>query len=583
MKTTSLTGLPLAALLLAALPALAQTGNVGIGTTIPDASAALDVSSTTQGLLPPRLTQTQRDAVKTPAAGLVVFNTDTGVLNTWDGMRWVAALADTTPTSTSFAYIGSPQTYTVPAGVFSLVVDAAGGSGQGVIFSSGGGGLGGRVQATLAVVPGQVLTIYVGQTGTAAGGYNGGGAGVSNSIFGITDGGGGGASDVRTGAAGLADRVLVAGGGGGAGIANGGAAGGVSGTAGSSYGSGGGQGGTASSGGAGGSYGAATGGAGTAGSGGAGNGGVGGGGGYYGGGGGAYGGGGGGSSYAGPGTSAVVHTPGYQTGNGYVTLHTPVPATTPAPYLDGSNITAGVIKNQTAQQVGANFNIDGTGAVGRLGVGTSAPFTQLTNGDGTTNVIGTDSYGVGTHSINWASAEAGYVGGFYNGANAGSAGGLAVKVASASAAALDVSQGGTAAGAGTPLLRVSGGGNVGVGTSSPATRLDVNGNLRLAVRLCPVNQPVYVLTAADVAYSIFKVEDGHFANFLALPDASGGQVEGQELTVLTRATTPCTIGTPNTDSTTAVALVADNVSGTHAARYVWALPASGTGRWLRVQ
>jgi len=70
---------PLAALLLLAAPRLAhaQTGSVGIGTTAPDASAALDISSTSKGLLLPRLTLAQRDALTAsttapPVAGLVI-------------------------------------------------------------------------------------------------------------------------------------------------------------------------------------------------------------------------------------------------------------------------------------------------------------------------------------------------------------------------------------------------------------------------------------------------------------------------------------------------------------------------------
>lgn len=51
-------------------------GNVGIGTTSPTASALLDVSSTTKGLLTPRMTQAQRNAIPSPAPGLLVFQTD---------------------------------------------------------------------------------------------------------------------------------------------------------------------------------------------------------------------------------------------------------------------------------------------------------------------------------------------------------------------------------------------------------------------------------------------------------------------------------------------------------------------------
>jgi hypothetical protein len=49
--------------------------NIGIGTTSPNASALLDVSSTTKGFLPPRMTTTQKNAISSPAAGLVVYDT----------------------------------------------------------------------------------------------------------------------------------------------------------------------------------------------------------------------------------------------------------------------------------------------------------------------------------------------------------------------------------------------------------------------------------------------------------------------------------------------------------------------------
>ena len=65
-------------------------GNVGIGTTSPSASALLDVSSTTQGLLPPRMTSTQRDAISSPAAGLMIYNTTTNKLNFYNGTAWEA-------------------------------------------------------------------------------------------------------------------------------------------------------------------------------------------------------------------------------------------------------------------------------------------------------------------------------------------------------------------------------------------------------------------------------------------------------------------------------------------------------------
>jgi hypothetical protein len=57
--------------------------NVGIGTTSPTSTAILDVTSTTKGFLPPRMTTTQRDAISSPAAGLVIYNTTTSKLQVY--------------------------------------------------------------------------------------------------------------------------------------------------------------------------------------------------------------------------------------------------------------------------------------------------------------------------------------------------------------------------------------------------------------------------------------------------------------------------------------------------------------------
>jgi uncharacterized protein (TIGR02145 family) len=61
---------------------------VGIGTTNPDSSSILDVSSTTAGFLPPRLTTVQRTAIATPAVGLTIYNTDINCLEWWNGSIW---------------------------------------------------------------------------------------------------------------------------------------------------------------------------------------------------------------------------------------------------------------------------------------------------------------------------------------------------------------------------------------------------------------------------------------------------------------------------------------------------------------
>src|SRR5439155_16631123 len=53
-----------------------STGAAGIGTTTPDASSLLDVTSTTKGVLVPRMTKTERDAIASPATGLLIYQTN---------------------------------------------------------------------------------------------------------------------------------------------------------------------------------------------------------------------------------------------------------------------------------------------------------------------------------------------------------------------------------------------------------------------------------------------------------------------------------------------------------------------------
>jgi hypothetical protein len=56
---------------------LHEDGGLLIGTgAVPNASAALDVDSTTKGFLPPRMTNAQRTAIASPAVGLMVYCTD---------------------------------------------------------------------------------------------------------------------------------------------------------------------------------------------------------------------------------------------------------------------------------------------------------------------------------------------------------------------------------------------------------------------------------------------------------------------------------------------------------------------------
>jgi len=69
-------------------PTNAQNGSVGIGTVNPNPSAILELSSTEKGFLLPRLTSAQRDAIVSPAEGLILFNTSTGRPNYYYSGNW---------------------------------------------------------------------------------------------------------------------------------------------------------------------------------------------------------------------------------------------------------------------------------------------------------------------------------------------------------------------------------------------------------------------------------------------------------------------------------------------------------------
>lgn len=156
----------------------------------------------------------------------------------------------------NFNYTGVVQTWVVPPCVTSINVVVAGAKGGGNT-----GGNGARLTATIAVTPGQTLSIYVGGQGSCgnnSGGWNGGGTGFASNPANANYNscGGGGATDIRIGGTTLTNRVIVAGGGGGKSGGSGPVAGGSAncqnGSPGTSTFGGGGGGGTQISGGAGG-------------------------------------------------------------------------------------------------------------------------------------------------------------------------------------------------------------------------------------------------------------------------------------------------------------------------------------------
>jgi len=63
---------------------------IGIGTTTPDASAALDITHSSKGVLIPRMTETERDAISAPASGLLIYQTDNNPnFYYYNGFSWI--------------------------------------------------------------------------------------------------------------------------------------------------------------------------------------------------------------------------------------------------------------------------------------------------------------------------------------------------------------------------------------------------------------------------------------------------------------------------------------------------------------
>lgn len=88
--TNRLKTVALSLVLLSSTASYAQN-NVGINTSSPNPSAALDVTSSTQGVLVPRMLSSDRSAITSPATGLLVYQTDgTAGFYYYNGSAWVA-------------------------------------------------------------------------------------------------------------------------------------------------------------------------------------------------------------------------------------------------------------------------------------------------------------------------------------------------------------------------------------------------------------------------------------------------------------------------------------------------------------
>jgi hypothetical protein len=77
---------------------------------LPDSSAWLDISGTSKGVLLPRMTSLQREAISNPAAGLLVFDTDKSCFYYFDGNAWKVMVSVTEPNAPGISKFASDAT-----------------------------------------------------------------------------------------------------------------------------------------------------------------------------------------------------------------------------------------------------------------------------------------------------------------------------------------------------------------------------------------------------------------------------------------------------------------------------------------
>lgn len=98
--------------------------SISVGSGVPATSAIVDMNTTMQGFLPPRLNTFQRNVIKNPVIGLTIYNTDTNCLEWWIGSIWYNACGNESISTTSN---GSAKV---------IIVDCLNGTANGIIGGS---------------------------------------------------------------------------------------------------------------------------------------------------------------------------------------------------------------------------------------------------------------------------------------------------------------------------------------------------------------------------------------------------------------------------------------------------------------
>lgn len=151
---------------------------VGIGTTAPDASSALDITSTDSGVLIPRMTQTDRDNIASPATGLLIYQTNnTPGFYFYNGTTWIAiGTGDKNTLDQAYDQGGAGVGRLITADNGEIEINGLNPNGSGLVVtnSSGGGGAitAGSFSATAGfqtVEPTAILATATGQNGNVIG------------------------------------------------------------------------------------------------------------------------------------------------------------------------------------------------------------------------------------------------------------------------------------------------------------------------------------------------------------------------------------------------------------------------------
>ncbi|WP_415326273.1 beta strand repeat-containing protein [Chryseobacterium sp. MMS23-Vi53] len=138
-----------------------NNGRVGIGTSTPNSNAILELSSTNQGFLPPRLTTAQRDAIPAASrpAGLMIYNTNTNCMNFWNTNEWVSTCANVVPpvgAITALTCTSATNNGSLNAGSAASAVTSS------IPYTGGNGGSHGGQSVTSTGVTGLTATLSAG-------------------------------------------------------------------------------------------------------------------------------------------------------------------------------------------------------------------------------------------------------------------------------------------------------------------------------------------------------------------------------------------------------------------------------------